>query len=513
MKDEKQLKPVLHLPLFHFPSFTMISCLVMQMRNLLASIAVSVFCLSAFAQHVQINIDASKHHQTIDGFGTCMAWWKDQPYESEKFQKMYWQDLGASILRIEFHPNVLTTNGKLDGPPVVLGEDIDQNIKRFNFSAKGVKNVGMLARAGKVMKVDEFKLVGSLWTPPHWMKTGATINKDGQSCNGSLKMDAENLQQFARYIAAFVKGFEQAWGVPVYAISIQNELRFKEPYNSCLYKPDEYVKAFIAVAKEFARCDITTKLMGPEDVGVGEPGNDSFINNQMSFINAIRENEDAWKAMKIFCIHGYAGDGASPVSGAGESWGKYWDLIKDHKRPSWQTEISGQAAAWKKEGKHGERGALSIALALNDGLTRGNVSAWLYWQTAMDAAGKPNSQSLTAGTDNTSKKYNVAKHFFRFIRPGAVRVDTSVVDGKAIHSSAFIHETNKTIVIQLINMDAKETSVKLQLNGVTGLKTLSMARTSENETLEPQMPIQVGGESLVVPLAASSITTLSGKFE
>jgi len=483
------------------------------MKQILALFAVCLTCLPSFAQDAQITVDASRRYQTIDGFGTCLAWWKDQPYDDPKFQAMYWRDLGASILRMEFHPNALTSNGKLDGPPVALSDNIDANIKLFNFNAKGVKNFGMMARAGKAMKLDEFKLIGSLWTPPHWMKTGATINKNGQSCAGHLKMDPANLEQFARYIAAFVKGFEQAYGVTVYAISIQNELRFKEDYNSCIYTPDEYAAAFAAVAKEFARCGVTTKLMGPEDVGVGEPGNASFIRNQMSFINALKKNDDAWKALSIFCIHGYAGDGASPVAGVGENWAKYWSQIKDDGKPSWQTEISGQASNWKKEGKNGERGALSIALAANDALTDGNVSAWLYWQTAMDKSGKPNAQSLTTGSDITSKKYNVAKHFFRMIRPGAVRIDTTAVEGQAIHSSAFLHEKNQTIVIQLINMGSGDVSLALQIQNLSGVHALSAVRTTELETFEPTGKVQLENGMTKVLLPAHSIVTLSGKME
>jgi O-glycosyl hydrolase len=477
-------------------------------------LAFLVFCLISPAILAQeITIDGSKRYQTIDGFGTCLAWWKDQPYDDPKFQSMYWRDLGASILRMEFHPNALTSNGKLDGPPIVLGENIDDNIKLFNFSAKGVKNFGQMAKAGKAMKIDEFKLIGSLWTPPHWMKTGATINKDGQSCAGSLKMDPENLQQFARYIAAFVKGFEQTYGVPVYAISIQNELRFKEPYNSCIYTPNEYAAAFAAVAKEFARCNLSTKLMGPEDVGVGEPGNSSFIANQMSFINALKKNDDAWKALSIFCIHGYAGDGASPIAGVGENWAKYWSEIKDYGKPSWQTETSGQASNWRKEGKNGDRGALSIALAANDALTDGNVSAWVYWQTAMDKTGKIKPEALTVGADNTSKKLAAARHFFRLIRPGAVRVDTSAIEGQPLHASAFVHEKNKTIVIQLINMGAGNTSPVLRLTNLSGVKSLSTVRTTEQETFEPRGQINVVHDSATIELPAYSIVTLSGKIE
>src|SRR5436190_734196 len=81
---------------------------------------------------------------------------------------------------------------------------------------------------------------------PHWMKGAELDANTGQpdgnqpvltatdSAGGSLIDTPDNLQQFGRYVAAYVKGFEQTYGVPFYAISIQNELAFHETYNSCV---------------------------------------------------------------------------------------------------------------------------------------------------------------------------------------------------------------------------------------------------------------------------------------
>jgi hypothetical protein len=46
------------------------------------------------------------------------------------------------------------------------------------------------------------------------------------------------LTQFARCTAAYLRGFQNTYGVPLHAISIQNELDFDEWYGSCYY-PNE----------------------------------------------------------------------------------------------------------------------------------------------------------------------------------------------------------------------------------------------------------------------------------
>lgn len=488
---------------YHNPADT-----VSDMGRLLTLVLTLLLATCSFA--VEVSVDLARKHQSIDGFGTCLAWWKEKPYDDPAFREMYWRDLGCSMLRMELHPNALTSNGKLDGPAIVLGEDIDRNIALLDFKAKGVRNFGEFARAGSKLKLDQMKLIGSLWTPPHWMKSGATINpRDGQSGGGSLKMDADNLQQFARYVAAYVKGFEQTYGVPIAALSIQNELRFKQNFNSCVYTPHDYSTAVAAVAAEFQRCGIKTQLIGPEDVGVGEPGNLSFLNNQMRFIDALRAEPAAWNALRAFAIHGYAGDGASALGDTGNNWETYWNRIKDDKKPSWQTETSGQNHNWRKAGKNGDRGALSIALSLNDALTRGNVSAWLYWQTAMDTQGKPNPESLTAGADPTAKKYVAAKHFFRLIRPGAVRVE-AVEDAPSLHVSAYWHEAGQTLTIQLINMGEEAVTCSLTLKNAPKFTEFSGVRSSETESFEPIGKI-TPEPTIDLTLPASSIVTLTGR--
>ena len=97
-------------------------------------------------------------------------------------------------------------------------------------------------------------------------------------------------------------------------------------------------------------------------------------------------------------------------------WIIYWSNIAADGRESWMSETSGQPASWG--------GALSLAANAQDALVQGNVSAWLYWQMS-DGGATGSGNTLTgsgAGLDTAAPKYVAAKHFFRYIRPGAVRV-------------------------------------------------------------------------------------------
>jgi O-glycosyl hydrolase len=469
------------------------------------------------AATVDVAIDTRQHFQSIDGFGTALAWWVKDPYTTDAWQKMYYQDLGSSMLRVDINIKSLAGPDHDLATPVVLGDDLQANIAQFDFGADGVANYGAVAKASKDDKLDDFKLIASLWTPPHWMKGEEVDANSGKpngtqpvlvgsnSEGGSLIDTPENLQQFGRYVAAYVKGFEQTFGVPFYAISIQNELAFHESYNSAVYSPQLYVKALKAVANAFHQYGITTKIEGPEDVGVGVPSNPWILARQFSYIDAIRNDPEAMADLDIYSIHGYESPEMWQQYMDGRPGSKYpapnWNGIASDGKASWMTETSGQKPTWT--------GALHIASAVQDALTQGNVSAWDYWQTA-DGNGTTSTATLTQGTDTSSQKYVVAKHFFRYIRPGAVRVAATPSDPNGVYVSAFVHNQQQTLTTVLVNVSSDEQTVNLSAIG-THISKFSVARlSSADKSWDDIGPVEFVHGKATVTLPPNSVMTLEG---
>jgi O-glycosyl hydrolase len=476
---------------------------------------------------VNVVIDANQRFQEIDGFGSALAWWTNSPYDQAAWRDMYFRDLGSSILRVDINIKSLSGPDNNLATPVNLVDDLQTNISQFNFAAQGVANFGGVAQASLTKKLDSFKLIGSLWTPPHWMK-GEELNpvtgqltgvqpvlSTSDSSGGSLIDTPENLQQFGRYVAAYVKGFEQTYGVPFYAISIQNELAFHEPYNSCVYTPGLYVKALKAVSDAFDHYGITTKIQGPEDVGVGSTSNLGILQRDFSYINAVRADPVAMADLDLYSIHGYATETSTP-NRSPEMWRQYWSGrpaasypapnwagISFDAKKSWMTETSGESQSWT--------GAFRIGTNAQDALTQGNVSAWLYWQTV---DGSPaNTGTLTAGTDTSSQKYNAAKHFFRYIRPGAWRVSATPSDPNGIYVSAFVQDSQKTLTVVLVNESTSQQTVNLSTIAAP-LASFDIARrSSSTETWLDLGPISFTHGTAAVTLGAQSIVTLQGAID
>ena len=438
-------------------------------------------------QPVSITVNTATHFQTMEGFGTAL--YSESPVWDSRYLQEYTKDLGASILRIPLNPDILPNQ-------VTLGPDLQSNVNLFNFMGNYPQtNWGQFAAQAVANKQDQMKLIASIWSPPPWMKT--TNNQNG----GYLIQTPDNLTQFARYVAAYVKGFQQSYGVPLYGVSIQNELRFWEPYPSTVYSPSDYVNALKAVGAEFARDGITTKLIGPEDVGVD--GGD-ITAAQMSYINAIKADPVAASYLSTYIIHGYSGNGVSPGSSEA-NWADYWSKIAADGKESWMTETSGEQTPWVSFDSTGHpNGALSVALNMHMTLAYGNVNAYVYWQ--MNDGKNETQNTLEGGFDTTSLKYNAAKHFMKFIRPGAVRVAASPDNVTGISVDAFV-EPDNSLTIELINASIYATQTTISIPG-TGYTSFTEYLTTGTQPWSVIPGNLVTNGTLTLSIPANSVITL-----
>ena len=395
-------------------------------------------------------------------------------------------------------------------PIAVMGPDINQNTNCLDFSYGTIPVAGALARisAGRSNKLDGFKLIGSLWSPAPWVKVssgnlcpnlGGTPmpvpgtpwpfiwfdNYAGGKLDTSGTARAEfndgtgptsALTQFARGIAAYLRGFQDVYQVRFYAISIQNELNFEEFYNSCTYPLSTgYLAALKAVRAELDKYpDLAPiKIMGPEDLLGGDiwglwqyGGGDSTTHKNLQHLQNIAADPQASAAEAFFCIHGYASDGVSAANATPtlwDWWANGWTTsptlgipanVKGfayYGKKSWMTETSGEDPAWLAPSDgYPNAGAWGLALRLHQALTTGQQSAWLYWQLT-DGNPVGASTLTSASLLANSAKYVAVKHFFRFIRPDAVRVKTTISGSTNLLASAYLHDTNQTLTVVMLN--------------------------------------------------------------
>lgn len=119
----------------------------------------------------------------------------------------------------------------LSGSLYSYDNNTDPSLANFNLQPAGNSMLSWIAQFKTINPA--IKLLGSVWSPPGWMKLNGVM--DGTTVNNNINTAyAGSLAQyFVKYIQAFASG-----GVAVDAITIQNE-----PLNSQSGYPTMYIAA------------------------------------------------------------------------------------------------------------------------------------------------------------------------------------------------------------------------------------------------------------------------------
>lgn len=243
----------------------------------------------------------------------------------------------------------------------------------------------------------------------------------------------------------------------------------------------------------------------------------------MSYLAAIARDAEAMRALGFLAVHGYAEDG---VRGGGDDpalWRMWRDGWKSAPEPglpddvkgasaygkkSWMTETSGEPSRWlQADAAPIADSALGLALKIHQALTTGDQSAWLYWQIVE----APSAESLSDATlRGSAPKLSAAKHYFRFIRPGARRVGVKTPSGSALSVSAFHHERDGRLTLVAINPTTDSHEVVFTGLGVHGgVKKNARAWVSRAEALwKEARPARPDAQHMALTLPAQSVTTV-----
>jgi O-glycosyl hydrolase len=149
------------------------------------------------------------------------------------------------------------------------------------------------------------------------------------------------------------------------------------------------------------------------------------------------------------------------------------------------------------------KGAMVVAQRIHDAMVYGNCSAWVWWQLSKTDNYK---DEPLMPYEKAGNRYDVSKHFYRYIRPGAVRMDCTS-DNADVLASAFAHPKDKTLTIELINPTERPISVKL--SGRID-KTCQVFRSTISEKCVSAGMVNVANGSVELP--PNSLVTIFGKI-
>ncbi|MFF8968205.1 glycoside hydrolase family 30 beta sandwich domain-containing protein [Streptomyces sp. NPDC014995] len=340
-----------------------------------------------------------------------------------------------------------------------------------------------LAQQAKAYGVTRF--YADAWTAPGYMKTNGTDADGGTLCGlaGATCASGDWRRAYANYLVQYARFYAQE-GIRVTDLGFTNEPDWTATYDSMRLTP--------AQAVEF------TKVFGPLANAAGHKVVccDSFgWNQQKTYSSALEADATARGLVATHAGHTYA----SPV-----------DAPLPTGKRTWMSEWSPNGTTWNENWDDGSGyDGFTVASAVHDALTKGNVNGYIYWYGASTGATRGLIQ-MDGTTFHVSKRLWAIANYSRFVRPGATRIGATTPDPN-LKLSAF-RNTDGSVTVVALNAatGATQVSYSLRNTGIT-TGTATPYLTDGTHDTARQAAVAVGGSTLNATVPARSLVTYTIK--
>ncbi|MFZ0886381.1 MAG: hypothetical protein WAN14_23470, partial [Candidatus Acidiferrales bacterium] len=316
-------------------------------------------------------------------------------------------------------------------------------------------------------------VVSAPWSPPGSYKTNGSFKNGGSLLPSHYSDWARDI---ASYVAMMTKN-----GVPVYAVSVQNEPDLTTDYGSCRYTGQE-IRDFVPQLSSA----LQAAGAGATKIMIAEQSSWAFDLTAPAMADAKVASE-----IGIIAAHGYRGKIQPYDTGNARLW---------------QTEDSSQSATYDGSTDDG----LSWAVKIHNYLAVANVNAWLWWfLTDMPRQGEGrDNAALTDIGGHYPKRAYITGQWSKFVRPGWSRIGVNYLFGP-LDITAFKDPGNQSFSIVVVNPSGRAVSQKFSLNGFS-TNSVTPWITSKHSSLAAQAPVAVEGATFSFTLPESSVTTFVG---
>ena len=213
--------------------------------------------------NLTISVDPSRSYQTMDGFGASITdssadvlYRLDRRNRDATMRRLFstTEGNGLSFLRQPMGASDFVAGDFYTYDDLPPGRT-DYDMRRFSIAHDRAQILPLLRQA--LALNPRLKVIGSPWSPPAWMKTNRSL------IGGRLIDDPRIYAAYARYFVKFVEGYERA-GVPVYAVTVQNEPQNRNPsgYPGMDLPVAQEAKLIVAVGRAFREARLDTKIFG-----------------------------------------------------------------------------------------------------------------------------------------------------------------------------------------------------------------------------------------------------------
>lgn len=363
--------------------------------------------------------------------------------KQQEFLNAYYdtsKGIGYSLIRTTIHSSDFSSGS------YTYIEEGDKELKTFSIDHDRKFRLPLLKEAIKTAggKIATFC---SPWSPPPFMKSnGAMI------LGGSLL--PEYYQTWADYYVKFIKAYEKE-GVPIWALTVQNEPMATQIWESCLYTAEaerDFLKNYLGPT--------ITKELPDKKIIVWDHNRDQMGQRADVIFGDPEASKYAW-GMGFHWYETWAG-GQPMFDNVGAVHEAYPDKNLIFTEGCVEKFDPARYQFWANGERYGE----SMIRDFNNGTV-----AWTDWNILLDEKGGPNHvgnfcfapihADAASGELIYTPSYYYIGHFSKFIRPEAKRVSTTV--SRSLLLSTTFRNKDGQMVTVVMNKTDKPVAYQLRV--------------------------------------------------
>jgi len=377
-----------------------------------------------------VYIDPSRRYQSVLGVGSSLEestihnLSKMTPAKRKEVLKKLVDPkdgIGMDVMRITIGTSDFTAQEFYTYDDMPEGQT---DPKLHHFSIQKDIDLHITATIKEALAINpELKIIASPWSPPAWMKTNENLKR------GKLK--DKYIGALAVYFRKFIEAYEKQ-GIPIYALTLQNEPLLEIDYPSMYMPPSQQRKLALALKKEMKQHVIDTKIWIYDHNASGA----------WNYIPPILDDKKGNRAADGIAFHDYDGD-LSVMSEIGKRY------------PDKSIHLT-ERSVW------GTAGADRIAQYFRNG-----ASSYNAWVTMLDSQikthhwiGIPDPTLFIQDAKNPDRYWNIpifhmTGNFSKFIDRGAKRIESNYGSKNTVSNVSFLNP-DQSIVTVIINQTSAD---------------------------------------------------------
>jgi O-glycosyl hydrolase len=464
--------------------------------------------LTAQYSETELQIDADKKYQTIDGFGVNInaAWWLNGDYMDADVVKpaidILIDSLGATIFRVVIEEMDWETVNDDNDP-----ENFNWDYYNSIFSNSRFKGVWSTMHYLNQRGITDGLIISFMGAPPAPEPLAGHNPVKSWMGDTNYSINPAMEDEFVESIAALLYYARNNAKIKFRLVSPMNETDIVAATNSTEH-PDGIVEGpympdprqFVRVIKKLAeKCDRTDmddiRFIAPD--AAGEKLFNACFNEMI---------KDPYLMEKLACwgVHQYGNDA-----------GNYLKIIRKNENPVKSCWITETAGIKNLLGQLDDSASAHLFWdgfdcvyqhAIRNGYGSNPPNDWVFWEGEQ---GKP-----LLAFNKSDKSWTPRKQFFefsqlfRFVKPGAVRIG-AVTDNTELSVYAYINPDGQLVIFGR-NNNPEPVLVNCSINGLPPLSRLNSYITDSINSLQKNKDVILSDRKLTAILPGLAIFTMTG---